>query len=257
MVSALSPEELYRRIGRIIEECPSFAGLAALSVEQLTWLGRAEALIGASGEILIQAEFATARAALTHSTKRQSGFQDLMMALYRALAKAELAAPASAQGAFIPVGGSFDSYAALSKVFSQAKSDILLVDPYMDDSVLLEFGGAVPEMVTLRLLSDQATAKQSLEPAARKWKAQYPARELQVMLTLPRSLHDRVILVDGKDAWTITQSLKDLAKRSPAEIVKANDIAALKIAATSKFGTSLEYWSDGCAGDCCGKRGSA
>jgi hypothetical protein len=132
------------------------------------------------------------------------------------------------QGAFIPVGGSFDSYAALSKVFSQAKSDILLVDPYMDDSVLLEFGGAVPEMVTLRLLSDQATAKLS---AARKWKTQYPARELQVRLTLPRSLHDRVILVDGKDAWTITQSLKDLAKRSPAEIVKANDIAALKIAA--------------------------
>jgi len=62
----------------------------------------------------------------------------------------------------------------LSKVFSQAKSDILLVDPYMDDSVLLEFGGAVPETVTLRLLSDQATAKQSLEPAARKWKSQYP-----------------------------------------------------------------------------------
>jgi len=64
MVSALSPEDLYRRIGRIIEECPSFAGISNLSVEQLTWLGRAEALIAVSGDILIQAEFATARASL-------------------------------------------------------------------------------------------------------------------------------------------------------------------------------------------------
>jgi len=231
MVSVFSSEELYRRIGRIIEECPSFAGLAPLSGDQLTWLGRAEALIEASGDKLIYTEFAAARGSLVHSTMRQSGLQNLMMALYRLLAKAELAAPASAQGAFIPVGGSFDAYAALSKVFSQAKSDILLVDPYMDDSVLLDFAGAVPETVTLRLLSDQATVKPSLEPAAKKWKGQYPARGLQVKLTPPRSLHDRAILVDGKDAWTITQSFKDLAKRSPAEIVKANDIAALKISA--------------------------
>lgn len=154
-----------------------------------------------------------------------------MMALYRALAKAELAAPAGVQGAFIPVGGSFDAYAALAKVFSKAQADLLVVDPYMDDSVLIEFGGAVPETVALRLLSDKATAKQSLEPAAKRWKAQYPNRNLQVRLTPARALHDRVILVDGKEAWTITQSLKDLAKRSPAEIVRANDIAPLKIAA--------------------------
>ncbi|WMT71061.1 phosphatidylserine/phosphatidylglycerophosphate/cardiolipin synthase family protein [Bradyrhizobium sp. Ash2021] len=238
MVSKFPPEELYRRIGRIIEECPSFAGISNLSADQLTWLGRAEALIAVCGDMLIQAEFAAARATLAQSTMRQSGFQDLMMALYRALAKAELAAPAGAQGAFIPVGGSFDAYAALAKVFSQAQFDLLVVDPYMDDSVLLEFGGAVPETVTLRLLSDQATAKQSLEPAAKRWKAQYPNRSLQVRLTPARGLHDRVILVDGKEAWTITQSLKDLAKRSPAEIVRANDIAALKITAYEQIWTT-------------------
>jgi hypothetical protein len=78
----------------------------------------------------------------------------------------------------------------------------------MDDSVLLDFGGAVPESVALRLLSDQATAKQSLGPAATKWKAQYPNRMLQVRLGPPQTLHDRVILVDGKNACTITKSLK-------------------------------------------------
>jgi hypothetical protein len=108
----------------------------------------------------------------------------------------------------------------------------------MDDSVLLDFVGAVPEPVALRLLSDQATAKQSLGPAATRWKAQYPNRTLQVRLAPSRTLHDRAILIDGKDAWTITQSLKDLAKRSPAEIVRANDVAALKIAAYEQIWTA-------------------
>jgi hypothetical protein len=44
-------------------------------------------------------------------------------------------------------------------------------------------------------------------------------------------LHDRVILIDGTAAWTLTQSIKDFAKRSPAEIVRAEDTASLKIAA--------------------------
>jgi hypothetical protein len=55
MSSALSPEETYCRIGWIIEECPSFAGIADLSAKQLTWLGRAEALIEASGEKFVTA----------------------------------------------------------------------------------------------------------------------------------------------------------------------------------------------------------
>lgn len=230
-MSVLSPEDLYRRLGRIIEECPQFGGTAPLSVQQLTWLGRAEALVDASDDILAKAEFGAAKASLAHPTMREAGVQNLMISLYRVLGRAELAAPAAAQGAFIPVGGSFDAYAALAKVFGQATTDILLVDPYMDDSMLLDFSGAVPETVALRLLSDQATAKQSLGPAATRWKAQHPHRNLDVRLAPPRTLHDRVILVDGKDAWTVTQSLKDLAKRSPAEIVRANDVAALKIAA--------------------------
>jgi hypothetical protein len=44
-----------------------------------------------------------------------------------------------------------------------------------------------------------------------------------------KALHDRAIFIDKTTAWTLTQSLKDFAKRSPAEIVRADDVAALKI----------------------------
>lgn len=84
----------------------------------------------------------------------------------------------------------------------------------------------------LRLLADEKDHKPTLTPAATKWVGQYgTGRPLQVRLAQPRTLHDRVILIDSKTAWTLTQSLKDFARRSPAEIVRADDTAALKIAA--------------------------
>jgi hypothetical protein len=153
-----------------------------------------------------------------------------MLVLYKVLASAELASPPGAQGAFIPVGNSFDAYAAVAKVMASAKRDVLIVDPYMDDTVLIDFGGTLPEMVKLRLLTDQATVKPSLAPAAGRWKSQHSSRPLEVRLASAKALHDRAIFIDGNEAWTVTQSLKDLAKRSPAEIVRADDIAPLKIA---------------------------
>jgi hypothetical protein len=230
-MSAMSPEDLYRRLGRLIEECPSFSGIAELSVEQMVWIGRAEALMAQANDPLAQAEFGAAKGSLAYPTMRSAGHQTLMMSLYGVMAKAELASPAAAQGAFIPVGNAFDAYAAVAKIFGVATSDILIIDPYMDDTSLLDFAGAVPDDVSLRLLSDTGTVKASLAPAATRWKSQYPQRKLEVRLAPARTLHDRAILVDRKEAWTVTQSLKDLAKRSPAELVRANDIAALKIAA--------------------------
>jgi hypothetical protein len=55
-------------------------------------------------------------------------------------------------------------------------------------------------------------------------------------------LHDRVIFIDGLGAWTLTQLLKDFAKRAPAEIVRAGgDISVLKI-------NAYEYiWAKACA----------
>jgi hypothetical protein len=230
-MAAISAEDLYRRLGRLIEEAPAFRGLSPMSTEQLTWIGRAEALVELSGDTTAMTEFSAAKKYLTLPSTREMGHQGMMLAVYRVLGSVELSAPAGAQGAFIPVGNAFDAYAAIAKVFSNAKSDLLIIDPYMDDTILIDFAGAAPDTVALRLLSDQATSKPTLGPAATRWKAQYSQRTLQVRLAPPRTLHDRAILVDGVDAWTVTQSLKDLAKRSPAEIVRANDIAALKIAA--------------------------
>jgi hypothetical protein len=106
----------------------------------------------------------------------------------------------------------------------------MIVAPYLDETALTEFGVAVEDGVTLRLLSDEAACKATFAPAAKKWVAPYGAeRPIEARVSAPKTLHDRAIFVDGDKAWTLTQSLKDFAKRSPAEIVRANDTASLKV----------------------------
>jgi hypothetical protein len=229
MGPTIKPEELYRRLGRIIEAAPPPPD-PNLSAEFMKWVGQANALIAALGDLTLATEAHNAINGF-HYPERETNFKKLMMVLHKALALAELDAPAGAQGAFIPVGNVSDAFAALAKILGSAKIDVLVVDPYMDATVITDFAGSAPEAIPVRLLSDEATARPDVGPAAQRWNKQYPTRQLGVRLASHRTLHDRAIFIDKTQAWIVTQSLKDLAKRSPAEIVRADDTALLKIAA--------------------------
>ena len=111
-----------------------------------------------------------------HYPERKTNFKKLMMILHKVLAIAEIEAPPGAQGAFIPVGNVSDAFAALAKILGSAKLDVFIVDPYMDATEVMDFAGSAPEAIPVRLLTDEATAKPDLGPAAQKWNQQYPTR---------------------------------------------------------------------------------
>ncbi len=227
----LDPESLYRQIGRLIETMPDFSDYKTLTKDMHLWLGRADALVNEGGELTDKIDWRVAVTGL-HGPARADALGPLQQVLYRVMAAAELKAPASAKGTFIPVGNSFDAFASLAKILRTAIKDVLIVDPYMDETALTDFGSAVPEGVSLRLLADETFVKGTLQPAATKWIAQYgTTRPLQIRLAPTKTLHDRAIFIDHATAWTLTQSLKDFAKRSPAEIVRADDTAVLKVIA--------------------------
>lgn len=232
MSAVIDYQRFYVQIGRLLEAPPDMSSYDALKAPAvLQWVGRAHALAGAIDPVI---EAPAIRSAMDRfpSALWQSAVRELFASLYRLLARCELASPAAAAGSFLPVGNAFDAFAAISKILQEATTDVLLLDPYLDESALTEFGLAVPDGVSLRLLGDATAHKATLTPAASKWVQQYgQARPLQVRLASPKTLHDRAIFVDRGKAWTLTQSLKDFAKRSPAEIVRADDTAALKIAA--------------------------
>jgi hypothetical protein len=58
-------------------------------------------------------------------------------------------------------------------------------------------------------------------------------------------LHDRIIVIDRSEVWVLTQSLKDIANRSPASIVRFDD-PKIKINAYNKIWDSegVEYFEN-------------
>lgn len=227
-------ENLYRQLGRLLETMPDLRTCDPMSANIKQWLGRAYVLVKETGEIAdtISIKNDIDKLESIYPLQRSAAVSSIHSIIYRALAAAELAAPAGLSGTFIPIGNSFDAFSAISKILAIAKMDVFIIDPYMDEVTLTEFGTAVPENIKLRLMADKNDHKATLKPAAQNWIKQYGAkRPLSVRLAPPRVLHDRAIFIDNITAYNLTQSLNAFAKRSPAEIIKADDTAALKIAA--------------------------
>lgn len=222
----MDPQALYVELGRLVAEMPDLSHQRPLSTEEMRWLGRASALVKQVGDHLDTAQL-TVAVQNVNSPARASVAKDIAVILHRALAKAELKAPITDRGAFIPAGNAFDAMAAVGRVLGAAERDVLIVDPYLDDKALTDFAPLVREGVVIRLLADAARVKASLKPAADRWRQQYgEARPLEVRLAAPRTLHDRLIMVDDESVWVLTQSLNAFAERSPASIVSVDAATA-------------------------------
>lgn len=228
------------QLGHHIATVPNLAQMD--HPEVMLWFGRAFALIAATGDgaaarrvkhlhELLRTRISPSPLKRNHELICRN-VMELMDILYRALAVAELNTPSAVQGAFIPAGNSFDAMAALGKVLRTAKTDAVIIDPYMDEKALTDFAGLAAAGVSMRLLADEAHYKATLKPATSRWVAQHGAsRPLETRLTPPRTLHDRLVMIDSTHAWVLTQSLNAFASRSPASIVRADDeTARLKIA---------------------------
>ena len=214
---SLTPEALYLQLGHLVQEMPEMRAPKIIGEDVYRWLGRAAALVEATGHMADSVQ-------LSVSENLSGALQDLnaqtiATIVHRALARAEMNAPAVAKGAFIAAGSAFDAFAAVGKVLSTVKSDVLLVDPYADEKVLTEYALLAPEKITLRLLTGDTTHKATLKPAAERWLRQHSQqRPLEVRLAPARSLHDRLILVDNATAWTLGQSFNALAERAHTSI---------------------------------------
>jgi hypothetical protein len=225
-----TPEALYHQLTRLRNEMPPTDQLGKASASK--WMGRALALVDAvEGSTM---EVINLRAYFDHVNRQgASALTANMIAqvIDTVIARVELKLPAEQQGAFIPAGGVFDGYQAVSKALAAAKKNVFLIDPYGDDTLISDFVPLAPEGLPVFVMSDEQYAKPSLKPAAERWIAQWKQkRPLEVRLAPARSLHDRLIVIDGDTAWVVGQSFKDLAKRAHTSLVRMDpDSAALKI----------------------------
>ena len=153
----MSPEALYMQLGRLIAEMPNFVISRQLTPDKQLWLGRAVALIEAAGSTLGRHRVDGRRQTTRRPPRRNTAppLDRITQLLYRALAQAELKAPAAAQVAFVPAGNVLDAFAMVGKILGEAEGDVLIVDRYANNKVLTDFAVLAPDNVTMRLLTTE------------------------------------------------------------------------------------------------------
>jgi len=103
-------------------------------------------------------------------------------------------------------GQIFDAYVLASKLIKSAKKSIILIDNYVDESVLLLLSKR-NKKVSARILTANLT--ETLQQDLEKHNAQYPP----IVIEKFTKSHDRFLIIDNKETYLIGASLKDLGKK--------------------------------------------
>ena len=110
----------------------------------------------------------------------------------------------SNQGIFYD-GQVYDSYGFILDLIKQAKNEIILIDNYIDDTVLTLFS----KIPNIKITIYTNTISKQLKLDFEKYSKQYDNITLKIFL----NSHDRFLILDKKEIFHIGASLKDLGKK--------------------------------------------
>lgn len=103
-------------------------------------------------------------------------------------------------------GQIFDAYTFVSDIIRNAQSSIILIDNYIDDTVLTQLGKRninVSAKIYTRNISSQ------LRLDLQRYNSQYPPINIEIL----SDAHDRFLIIDHTELYHIGASLKDLGKK--------------------------------------------
>lgn len=109
------------------------------------------------------------------------------------------------QGIFFD-GQIFDAYNFVSDLFRSAERSIVIIDNYLDDTVLTHLTKK-NENVHVTILTRKISKTLALD--IKKFSEQYPTIEIKTF----KNAHDRFIIIDNAEIYHFGASLKDLGKK--------------------------------------------
>jgi hypothetical protein len=109
------------------------------------------------------------------------------------------------QGIFYD-GQVFDAYEFASKIIKSATKSIIVIDNYIDESVLMLLSKREPR-VNAKVYTDKITG--ALKADIEKYNQQYRAIEFVTF----KKAHDRFLIIDETEIYHLGASLKDLGKK--------------------------------------------
>ena len=102
-------------------------------------------------------------------------------------------------------GQIYDAYAFINDLLKSAKSEVLLIDNYIDDTVFTLFSKY--QNLQIKIYTQSISKQLNLD--FQKYKSQYKNIELKEF----KKAHDRFLIIDKKEIYHIGASLKDLGKK--------------------------------------------
>lgn len=109
------------------------------------------------------------------------------------------------QGIFYD-GQVFDAYEFASKIIKSAAKSIIVIDNYIDESVLLLLSKRA-QKVKAKVYTEKIS--EILKSDINKYNQQYPAIEFATF----KKSHDRFLIIDESEVYHLGASLKDLGKK--------------------------------------------
>jgi hypothetical protein len=103
-------------------------------------------------------------------------------------------------------GQIFDAHVFVSKIIRSAKKSIVLIDNYIDESVLTLLTKR-KKGVSAKIITKSISKR--LELDVQKFNEQYEPITVEVL----KNIHDRFIIIDEKDLYNSGASFKDLGKK--------------------------------------------
>ena len=103
-------------------------------------------------------------------------------------------------------GQIYDAYSLIIDIIKTAQNKILIIDNYIDDSILKMLSKKNKDVEVVILTSSNSNIRKI---DIQKFNKQYPS----LKLSYTNKFHDRFIVIDSKDLYHIGASLKDLGKK--------------------------------------------
>ncbi len=225
-MQALALEQLLLEIQDIIRSMPGPRDFGRNPDTCIPWLGRASAGMNQwdSARSVIHFEPEVRKYTGLQANVRFVDFtpfrQQLLVLLHQAESDLRLrtTGPLSIG---VSAGRVFEYFDELRKLIETAKSNLLVVDPYLDAEFVSRYLAFVSQGTKVRMLARERIS--TLTPAVAAFVAQ---SGLSVEVRSIGGFHDRYIFVDGQACYQSGASFKDGAKKTPTVLVQITDAFA-------------------------------
>ncbi len=202
---------------------PSQRDLAANVQKCLPWLGRASAAMNAWDSIRSIAHFEPLVQQYTRVSAQSLNVsfgpmhQSMLVLLHQAQNDLRLktTGPLSVG---ISTGRVFEYFEEVRKLMGLAKSDLLIVDPYIDADFVGKYLPFVSNETTVRILAKERI--QMLKPSVSAFIAQ---TGLSIEIRTSDAFHDRFLFIDKQACYQSGASFKDGARKAPTILTQITD----------------------------------